>query len=303
MRPVVFIHTNARQILGALVAAHALRRNSARPDAFEVRILDHRDHAFFLAHEGDAYRRSGLRARWRNDDLQSFTPLRFMPPEQMGYQGRALVIDPDVFAVGDVFELLSRDMNGKAVVCRPAESPNLPPGSFATSVMLLDCAKLGHWRCEEQFHELFRGDLDYTDWMSLRLEPRDGIGELEPCWNDFDNLTAETKLLHNTRRKTQPWKTGLPVDFRPAERFQWFPPKGWANRARRQIFGEYAFLGQYKAHPDPNQERFFFGLLKECLEQGTVTEELLRHEIGRNHIRHDAFDVIERTPTLLQPAG
>ena len=297
MRPVVFIHTNARQILGALVSAHSLRRNSAQPDAFEVRILDHRDHAFFLAHEGDAYRRSGRPARWRNDDLQSFTPLRFMPPEQMGYQGRALVIDPDVFAVGDVFDLLSRDMNGKAVVCRPAESPNLPPGSFATSVMLLDCAKLGHWRCEEQFHELFRGDLDYTDWMSLRLEPRDGIGELEPCWNDFDRLTAETKLLHNTRRKTQPWKTGLPLDFAPKVKQKKRSPLRRATQALRRVFGDTG-SGRYRTHPDPAQERLFFGLLRECLEQGSVSEPFLREEMALDHLRHDAFEVLERTPKL-----
>ena len=50
---------------------------------------------------------TGVKRNWRNDDLQSFTPLRFMPPELMGYQGRAVVVDPDVFAVGDVFELLT----------------------------------------------------------------------------------------------------------------------------------------------------------------------------------------------------
>ena len=33
-------------------------------------------------------------------------------------KGRAAVIDPDIFAVGDVWELLSRDMGGKAILCR-----------------------------------------------------------------------------------------------------------------------------------------------------------------------------------------
>ena len=50
---------------------------------------------------------------WRYDDLQSFTPLRFIPPELMGYQNRAVIIDTDIFAVGDVWELLSRDMAGR----------------------------------------------------------------------------------------------------------------------------------------------------------------------------------------------
>jgi hypothetical protein len=105
-------------------------------------------------------------------------------------------------------------------------------------------------------------------------------------------------MLHNTRRITQPWKSGLPVDFTPADRFRLFPPIGWVLRWRRQLFGDHAFLGRYRSHPDANQERFFFGLLRECLEKGIVTEAMLREEMRENHVRHDAFEVIERTPPL-----
>ncbi len=65
---------------------------------------------------------------------------------------------------------------------------------------------------------------DYMDWVSLKLEDPATIGLFENQWNDFDNLTDETKLLHNTKRKTQPWKTGLKIDYRPADTFQLFPP-------------------------------------------------------------------------------
>ena len=57
-------------------------------------------------------------------------------------------------------------------------------------------------------------------------------------------------------------------------------------------------LGQYRAHPDPRQERFFFGLLREGLDEGVITEAMLREEMARNHVRHDAFEVMERTPPL-----
>ena len=169
---------------------------------------------------------------------------------------------------------------------------------LASSVMLLDCAKLTHWRCEEQFNEMFAFERDYMDWICLKLEPREAIGLFENRWNDFDTLTPDTKLLHNTKRWTQPWKTGLPVDFVPAEKTQRFQPLGWARRVRRKLFGPYALLGRYRRHRDPNQERFFFGLLRECLEQGVVTEALLREEMERNHLRHDALQVLERTPSL-----
>ena len=295
----VFIQTNHKQYVGALVAEYSLKRNSKHADKFSVQIIHHKDYPFFWAKEGQPYLRDGARRTWLNDDLQSFTLTRFMPPELMGYQGRAVVIDPDVFAVGDVWDLLSRDMEGKAVMCRPRSGrKGKAYGCLASSVMLLDCAKLPHWRVEEQFNDMFAFKRDYMDWICVKLDPRETIGILENEWNDFDKLTDKTKLLHTTKRKTQPWKTGLPVDFRPPERVRGFSPQGWLQSARRHLFGEYGLMGHYKTHPDPNQEHFFFGLLKECLDKGIVTEELLQEEMRQNHVRHDAFEVIKRTPPL-----
>ncbi len=85
-------------MLGAKVAAHALARNSAQRDAFDVRIIHTDDYPFLRARDGQQFLRDGVKRHWRMDDLQSFTPLRFLPPELMGYQGRAVVIDPDIFA-------------------------------------------------------------------------------------------------------------------------------------------------------------------------------------------------------------
>jgi len=295
----VFIQTNHKQITGAIVAEYALRRYSSHNDKFDVHIVDTRDYYWFRSHEGKLYLRDGVKRSWLNEDLQSFTPTRFMPPELMGYQGRAVVIDPDIFAACDVWDLLSRDMQGKAIMCRPrSKKKGIVDHCLATSVMLLDCAKLTHWKVQEAFEEMFDFRRDYMAWICLRLEDRDTIGLFENEWNDLDRFTTATRMLHTTRRKTQPWKTGLPVDWRPAEHFRRFPPLGWLMRARRQLFGEYAFLGQYKEHPDPNQERFFFGLLKECVAKGIVTEEFLREQMRQNHVRHDAFEVLERTPDL-----
>jgi len=302
MEHCVFIHTNPKQILGAIVARHALRRSSVNNDRFDVRFINTTDHPFLHEKEGQLYLRDGVKRVWLNDDLQSFTPLRFMPPELMGYQGRAIVMDPDIFAVADIWELLTRDMQGKSIMCRPRSgTKGVVDRCLASSVMLLDCAKLTHWRCEEQFRSMFDSKLDYHDWICLKTEPRESIGMFENEWNDFDHLTSRTKMLHTTRRKTQPWKTGLPVDWRPAERFRLFPPIGWLMRGRRKLFGDYAFLGNYKAHPDENQERLFFGLLRECLEEGVVTEQMLEAEMSQNHVRHDAREVLEKTPPLAPP--
>ncbi|HEX6113916.1 MAG TPA: hypothetical protein VFZ10_16550, partial [Geminicoccaceae bacterium] len=265
-------------------------------DKFDVKIIHSNDHPFLHAKEGQSFLRAGGMRVWHMEDLQSFTPLRFLAPELMGYAGRAVVVDPDVFAVGDVYELLTRDMAGKAIMCRSRTGGKGAGGGLATSVMLLECGKLTHWRCEEQFNELFTGKRDYMDWILLKGEPKDSIGLFEDEWNDFDRLTARTKLLHNTKRQTQPWKSGLPIDFTWADKkVEALKPATWPRLIKRwKIASEQT----YKAHPDRNQERFFFGLLRECLDKGVVTEELLRDEMRHNHIRHDALELVERTPPL-----
>jgi hypothetical protein len=298
MKKRVYIHTNEKQWVGALVAAYALKRNSANPDAFSIEFLQVKDFDFLKRKEGQSFLRGGTTRIWHLDDLQSFTPLRFLPPKLMGYEGRAIVIDPDIFAVGDINELFDRDMQGKGVMGR-YRSRNREKGQcVATSVMLMDCDRLRHWDAEKEFDELFRFERDYKDWMCLRDEPPENVGYFEDEWNDFDRLTDKTRMLHNTKRRTQPWKTGLPVDFTPADKLKKYPLLAFFNRLRARLFGEYALLGRYHAHPDKNQERFFFGLLKECIEQGVVSESLLRDEMQKNHVRHDALKVIERTPPL-----
>lgn len=300
-KPCVFIHVNHKQILGAIVGAHSLRRFSRHADKFDVRLIETRDHPFLQDREGQPFLRNGVTRPWRCNDLQSFTPLRFMPPELMGYRGRAVVIDPDVFAAGDVWELLSRDMQGKAIMCRPrSRTSRSIDGPMATSVMLLDNAQLKHWQVKKQFNDMFEMRLDYKDWITLRPEKRETIGLFENCWNDLDVLNKRTKMLHTTKRWTQPWKAGLPIDFTPADKFPQFPPLGWLLRWRRQLFGDYAFLGHYRRHPDRNQENFFFGLLRECIDAGTVTEQMVREQMASNHVRHDALEVVANVPPLDQ---
>lgn len=286
MQNTVFIHTNDRQMLGAIVSRHSLKRNSANPDRFDVRILRREEFDFFDAFEGRKFLRAGVWRPWRNDDLQSFTPVRFAPPEEMNCQGRAVVIDPDVFAVGDINELFERDMQGKAILARPRGGHNNRDDYIATSVMLLDNARLTHWNMRERFEKMFRGELDYEDWIVLATEPRETIGFLEPHWNDFDRLNRQTRLLHNTKRRTQPWKTGLPIDF--------------TNRVpligRLLPGGGIKLPGRYKKHPDPRQESLFFALLRECVETGQVGEADIRREMAADHVRHDALEMLKQAP-------
>lgn len=298
MKPCIFIHTNEKQLLGALVSKYSFERFASDKNGFDVKIIVTSDYPFLAARQGGWYLRDGLKLKWANEDLQSFTLLRFLPPALMNFQGRSVVVDPDVFCVADVAPLLARDMHGKAIMARKDKADR--SDLWSSSVMLLDNAKLRHWQVEKNFEELLRFERDYMDWITLKTEPQESIGVLESCWNDFDTLTPETRLIHNTRRKTQPWKTGLKLDYRPVEKAGSLRPSDLLQRARRALFGDYGLLGRYKPHPDANQERLFFGLLNECLEQGIVTREMLHEHMRRDHVRHDAFEVLARTPPLAE---
>ena len=126
----VFIHTNHKQIVGALVSRYSLKHNSPNADKFDVRFIHTADHDFRLI----------------------------------------------------------RDMEGKAILCRSRSSSKGRLAIMASSVILLDCAKLTHWRCEIQFNEMFAFHRDYMDWVGLKLEPENTIGLFEHEWNDLDRL-------------------------------------------------------------------------------------------------------------------
>jgi hypothetical protein len=276
----VFIQANDRQLLGAKISAYSYTRASRRPDAFDVRIMRIEDFPR-LMQAGQSLLRAGHIREWDPDDLQSFSPLRFAPPSLMNFEGRAVVTDPDCFGVGDVAELFDRDMGGKAVMAVRRPGHNNQPDYIATSVMLLDCARLRHWEFERDLDDLFAHRFDYVDWIELKREDRSAIGFLEAEWNSFDQLNAETKILHTTKRRTQPWKTGLPVDYTLRE-------SGPFDFLRRLASRRYA------PHPDRNQEAYVYSLLAELVDSGEVTKTELVDEMAANHIRHDSLDLIDR---------
>jgi len=279
LKPTVFIQANERQMIGARISAYSYKRSSRRPDSFEVRILDVRDYPR-LNQSGQSILRHGHERAWDPGDLQTFTPVRFAPPSEMKFSGRAVVTDPDCFAVGDVAELFRRDMGGRAIMAVPRPGHNGREDFIASSVMLLDCARLRHWDFDQDLDALFAQRFDYGDWVELRREDPATIGMLEPGWNSFDRLDANTKILHTTKRRTQPWKTGLPVDYTLREKSPFDVLRRLAAR-------------RYQPHPDQKQEALVFVLLAEMVDLGLITGDELRAEMAANHIRRDSLELVD----------
>lgn len=249
MKSTVFIHTYKTQLLGAKVAEYSLRRNSQNADKFDVQIIEVDTFPQLTKHDGDTFTRNGEDVVWHYSEMQSFTTLRFLPPQLMDFQGRSMVIDPDIFAVGDVWELLSCDMGDKAIMCRESKTGR----SYETSSMLMDNAKLSHWKWDTQIEEMFAGKRDYQKWVLLELEDPNSLGFFENKWNDFDHLDANTKLLHNTRRITQPWRTGLIFEDKHKAGKK---PKSGLKKIMHGILGRKH--DYHRPHPDVNQQNFFF---------------------------------------------
>ena len=293
-KPTVVIYTNDQQMVVALVSAHSLKSRSKSPHLFDVRLLRQEEtpHLYKRHNQTFFWCDGSAPSVWRRRDLQAFAPLRRMVPTLLGFQGRALVMDPDVFAIGDVYELLSRDMRGKAILCR--ERVLQGRRLYSSAVMLLDCSKLTHWQWEREIDDIFRGRLKMGPWLHLLDESPERIGLFEEEWNHFDTLTEKTKLLHNTEITTQPWKTGLPLVYHE------YAPRGpvWQKALKRVARRIVSAIGdrtvRYQTHPDPRQEQLFFALLRECVEQGSITTRFLRKAIRKNYLRKDAIDLLAK---------
>ncbi len=226
--------------------------------------------------------RAGHVREWDPDDLQSFTPLRFYPPQAMGFEGRAVITDPDIFAVGDVGELFERDLQDKPIWAVPRPGHNNQPDYIATSVMLLDCAKLTHWQFDKDLDDLFGHRFDYIDWIEVKREDRSTIGALEPEWNDFDRLTPRDQAASHDQAQDPA------MEDRAAGRL--YPAREWSVRFPAPADD---------AGATPRTQTATRKLMSfRCSPRWSMAARSRRRswstEMAANHIRHDSLDLIER---------
>ncbi|MEX0909734.1 MAG: hypothetical protein WDZ75_00390, partial [Candidatus Paceibacterota bacterium] len=229
----VFIQANRSQYLGALLGQYSIQRIS--PDV-SVRILLVEEIPAFQNFVGSTYKQGSEEKTYTLGDEQSFTLTRFMPPELMGYKGRAVVIDPDVFAVADISPLFNYPLDGNPVACCSRES------FLDTSVMLLDCEKLD-WKIENILDDLKHTRYNYN--TAIRKLWDLPVLELPRTWNSLDKIKEDTKIIHYTRQRTQPWKTGLPYTVTPRSLGKkWgIIPKEWLKGGRER------YPTHYQKHP------------------------------------------------------
>lgn len=187
--------------------------------------------------------------------------VRFLVPSLCDYRGRAIYLDADQLVLSDLRSLhdaldaeraigVVHDLEG-TFGGAPVEPRN------ETSVMVLDCARLSAWNPETLFERVVpnratpgAGEISYRDFMRLAWVDPATIQHLDPRWNHYNVVRDDTKLVHFSHVREQPWK-------RPSHALTPFW-ESWLVRA----------------------------LDAGCLGRGDVVREVLRRHLHPRFLRH-----------------
>ncbi len=270
-------------MLGALLSKYSFERICGKNRSFDISIINVDEENTFNQLFDQKILMNGRLVSYARDDLQSFTLSRFMPPELMGYKGTSYVIDPDIFCLSEDFTDIF-DMKIEKPV-----GATLQNGKFLSSSMLLKNQYLKHWKVIDIIESLKAHKYDYRYFMSLDFENQ-SVSEIPTSFNHLDRLDEETILLHNTNRLTQPWKTGLKVDFRQTKM------KPFLGVIPREII--HFVLGRrkskYQQHSDPNQIRFFLDLTQSAIDDGAITKDFIDKQIDAKFVRADLLQLLRK---------
>lgn len=134
-----------------------------------------------------------------------FAFYRYAIPELCNYQGKAIYIDADIVLVSDILDLWN--LTGKPALARSMH-PGEPTAGRYTSVMLLDCTRLTHWKFGEWVEKINQDHALYGKTMQALpggLGTLD-FGDLPAEYNHLDHFDGATKILHYSHVPAQPWK-------------------------------------------------------------------------------------------------
>ncbi len=158
-----------------------------------------------------------------------FSTFRWLVPKvarRLGLTGRVLYLDADQVVFSDIRELFYWPMwqTHKVALVKNARGTfgkNKVPekGKSQTSVMLMDLDKCD-WDYEQLAKKVRKGVLaeecfvktgklsknSYAALMQLAWMKDNEICELPPCWNDFNLVEPDTKLVHWSCVRDQPYR-------------------------------------------------------------------------------------------------
>lgn len=288
----VFIHTNNKQLFGAYISKYSILKNNISLKEDDIEIINVDSNNYFDSTYDRSIIRAGKKYLWNKNDLQSFTLLRFLPPSLMNFEGYSMVIDPDIFAVNNFMNKFKNFEKNKLIMARP--NANNKKG-LATSLMIFNNRLCKELELEKKVDSVLSGNYDYSDLMNLTFLEENQFTSLSNKWNSFDELDDDTIFLHTTTRITQPWKTGLNVDFQqnyPKFRYKIIPNS--LIKILKEIItrNKYPPYNKYIEHPNKDIQNYFFTLVTGALEEGFIDKDLIDYNIKKEYVRTDLYNCL-----------
>jgi hypothetical protein len=144
-----------------------------------------------------------IRPGWKNG-CTGFTNHRFLIPEMCNYEGYAIYLDVDMLVLGDIAELWSYQTSGKWCTT-----------PMRDDVSVIDCSAFTDLPKKEQ---LKTGSLKGGKYNKLTVRNQIGnrfLKNIPSIWNSIDKVEPNTKLIHYSNLKTQPWHPVPGKEYQP----------------------------------------------------------------------------------------
>ena len=202
----VFIGSGEASRLERKTFIHSLRKNSKRD--LELYVFNGTHNAVEPVDGGEPLPASmSLKAKYTN--VTEFSNYRFLIPQLCNHEGRAIYVDSDMIALGDIGELFDVDLAGADFLAKAEAYGGSTEARWGLSVALFDCAKC-RFDLDRYVDEIEQGLYTFADMHQMTekflAHHPFTIGPIDPKWNEFDRYDDRTKLIHYTNLSTQPWR-------------------------------------------------------------------------------------------------
>ena len=217
------------------------------------------------------------------NDLQSFTPLRFLAPTLNNNKDLILVIDPDIFAISDPKIILDNVNDDYDLYCTSYNK------ILRSEMMLINTKKI-NWNFEKILKELFELKIDYKDLMSLSFDTSLKVKIIANKFNAHDTITEDTILLHTTNRLTQPWKEGLLIDFDAGNKTILNYLKNITKKKLGIKYDKNIIESKYQKHPNNIVINKIKEIFLEAKKNNFITDQEIQFAIKNKSISKEIFN-------------
>ncbi|NEQ82924.1 MAG: glycosyl transferase [Moorea sp. SIO2I5] len=201
----VFIGSGEASLLERKVAIYSLRKHTKRE--LDIYVFNGTHNAIELNDQEPYLAPLSLKLKYQN--FTEFSLYRFLIPQVCNYQGKAIWIDSDTVCLADIAELFDTPLNDYDFLAKGEAYDHQSNNLWGLSVMLINCES-ARFDLESYYNEIDQGLYTYTDFSCMApaflAHHPFKVGQLDSHWNVFDYYDNDTKLIHYTNLRTQPWK-------------------------------------------------------------------------------------------------